>query len=63
MRGRLLPNSALLLSGPLRKAPCSLRSLVAIGWKALQENASVSAHSRFHDTARVGRHGLPQSPF
>jgi len=35
------PNHALLLTGPLRTAPCSLRSLVAICWKALQENARV----------------------
>jgi hypothetical protein len=38
---RRAPNLALLLTGPLRSAPCSLRSLVAFGWKALQENASV----------------------
>lgn len=39
--GGLLANLALLLKGPLRLAPGSLHSLVAICWKARHEHASV----------------------
>ncbi len=42
----VLPNCALLLTGPVRNAPCSLRSLVAFYGRALQENAIVSRTCR-----------------
>ena len=40
-RRRGADNLVLLLTGPLRIAPCLLRSLVAFDGKALQENANV----------------------